>query len=63
MGYKFDLTLRYLEDPCVLRPKLSETLINVWRQIGKERRGLKTHQGRLNHHKFIQITHYLAVLL
>ena len=63
MGPKFDLMLTYLEDPQVPRSGHSETLINVWRQIEAVRRGFKTSQGRLNHLKLFQITHYLKTPL
>jgi len=56
---KFDLMLTFLEDPRVPRSGQSETLINVWRQMEVVRRGFKSHQGRLNHLKLFQITHYL----
>jgi len=59
LSYKFDLMLTYLEDPGVPRCGHSETLISVWRQIEKVRRGFKTQQGLLNHLKLFQITQYL----
>lgn len=59
MSPKFHLMVTYLEDPQILRSGHSETLINVWRQIEAVRRGFKTTQGRLNHLKLFQITHYL----
>jgi len=61
MSPKFDLMLTYLENPRVPRSGHSETLINVWRQIETVRRGFKTHQGRLDHLKLYQITHYLQL--
>jgi len=60
---KFDLMLTYLENPQVPRCGQSETLINVWRQMEAVRRGFKTPQGRLNHLKLFQITHYLKLPL
>jgi len=59
MSIKFDLMLTCLEDSRVTRSEKSETLINFWRQMEAVRRGSKTHQGRLNHLKLFQITHYL----
>jgi hypothetical protein len=59
MSSKFNLMLTYLEDPHVPRSGHSESLINVWRQMEVVRRGFKSHQGRLNHLKLFQITHYL----
>ena len=56
---KFDLMLTYLEDSRVPRCGHSETLINVWRQMEKVRRGFRTHQGLLDHLKLFQITRYL----
>jgi len=50
----------YLEQPEVPRCGQSETLINVWRQMEAVRRGLKGPQGRLNHLKLFQLTHYLG---
>jgi len=58
-GGRFDLMFTYLEDPRVPRSGQSETLINVWRQMEAVRRGFKTQQGRLNHLKLFQVTHYL----
>jgi len=63
MSPKFNLMLTYLEDPRVPRSGHSETLINVWRQMETVRRGFKTYQGRLNHLKLFQITHYLQLPL
>jgi hypothetical protein len=63
MSPKFHLILTYLEDPRVPRSGQSETLINVWRQIEMVRRGFKNYQGRLNHLKLFQITHYLKLPL
>jgi len=51
--------LTYLEDSRVPRCGHSETLINVWRQIEKVRRGFRTQQGLLDHLKLFQITHYI----
>lgn len=59
MSPKFNLMITYLEDPRIPRSGHSETLINVRRQMETVRRGFKTHQGRLNHLKLFQITHYL----
>jgi len=56
---KFDLMITYLDNPSVPRCGHSETLINVLRQMEIVRRGFKTPQGRLNHLKLFQITHYL----
>ncbi len=56
---KFDLMLTYLQDPRVPRCGHSETLINVWRQIERVRRGFKTPKGQLDHLKLFQTTHYL----
>jgi hypothetical protein len=58
-GGRFDLMFTYLEDPRVPRSGQSETLVNVWRQMEAVRRGFKTQQGRLNHLKLFQVTHYL----
>lgn len=58
-GGRFDFIFTYLEDPRVPRSGQSETLINVWRQMETVRRGFKTQQGRLNHLKLFQVTHYL----
>lgn len=60
---KFNLMLTYLEDPRVPRSGQSETLINVLRQMEVVRRGFKTPQGRLNHLKLFQVTHYLKLPL
>lgn len=59
MSPKFDLMITYLVDARVPRSGQSETLINVWRQMETVRRGFKTPQGRLNHLKLFQISHYL----
>lgn len=59
MSEKFKYMVTYLKHPEVPRCGHSETLINVWRQIEAVRRGFKSHQGRLNHLKLFQITHYL----
>ena len=59
MSPKFDLMITYLENARVPRSGQSETLINVWRQMETVRRGFKTHNGRLNHLKLFQISHYL----
>ena len=59
LSLKFDFMLTYLEDPPVPRCGHSETLVNVWRQIEKVRRGFKTHQGLFDHLKLFQLTHYL----
>lgn len=56
---KFEYMVTYLEHPKVPRCGQSETLINVWRQIETVRRGFKSHEGRLNHLKLFQVTHYL----
>ncbi|MDH4220975.1 MAG: transposase, partial [Candidatus Aminicenantes bacterium] len=56
---KFDHMVTYLENPQVPRCGHSETLINVWRQMETVRRGFKSPQGRLNHLKLFQVTHYL----
>jgi hypothetical protein len=56
---KFDLMVTYLENPQVPRSGHSETLINIWRQMEAARKGFKSYQGRLNHLKLFQITHYL----
>jgi len=60
---KFDFMLTYLEDPKVPCSGKSETLVNVWRQMESVRRGFKTSQGRVNHLKLFQITHYLKLPL
>jgi len=49
----------YLDHPEVPRCGHSETLINVWRQLEAVRRGFKSAQGRLDHLKLFQVTHYL----
>ena len=59
MSPKFDLMLTYFKDPKVPRSGQSETIINVWRQMGAVRRGFKTAPGRLNHLKLFQVKHYL----
>lgn len=56
---KFDLMLTYLADPRVPRCGHSETLINIWRQAEKVRRGFKTDQGLLDHLKLFLVTKYL----
>lgn len=56
---KFDRMVTYLEHPQVPRCGQSETLINVWRQMEAVRRGFKSHQGRLDHLKLYQVSHYL----
>ncbi len=61
MSPKFNFMVTYLENPQIPRSGHSETLINVWRQIESVRRGFKTTQGRLNHLKLFQITHYLKL--
>jgi hypothetical protein len=63
MSSKFNLMLTYLEDPHVPRSGHSESLINVWRQMEAVRRGFKSYQGRLNHLKLFQITHYLKKMI
>lgn len=60
---KFDLMITYLEDSRVPRCGNSETLVNVLRQMEVVRRGFKTAQGRMNHLKLFQITHYLKLPL
>jgi hypothetical protein len=60
---KFDLMVTFLEDPRVPRCGQSETLINVWRQMETIRKGFKSYQGRLNHLKLFQVTHYLKKTL
>ena len=56
---KFDRMVTYLDHPEVPRCGHSETLINVWRQLEAVRRGFKSAQGRLDHLKLFQVTHYL----
>jgi len=56
---KFDRIVTYLEHAEVPRCGQSETLINVWRQMEGVRRGFKSAEGRLNHLKLFQISHYL----
>jgi len=56
---KFDRMVTYLDHPDVPRAGQSETLINVWRQLEAVRRGFKSPQGRLDHLKLFQVTHYL----
>jgi len=59
LSAKFDVMLTYLEDLRVPRCGQSETLISIWRQMEKVRKGFKTQQGLLDHLKLFQITHYL----
>lgn len=56
---KFEYMVTYIEHPEVPRCGHSETLINVWRQMEAVRRGFRSPQGRLDHLKLFQITHYL----
>ncbi|MEK7841860.1 MAG: transposase [Deltaproteobacteria bacterium] len=56
---KFEHMVTYLEHPEVPRCGHSETLINVWRQMESVRRGFRSPQGRSDHLKLFQITHYL----
>lgn len=56
---KFDRMVTYLEHPEVPRCGQSETLINVWRQMEAVRRGFKSSEGRLDHLKLFQLSHYL----
>jgi len=60
LSAKFDRMVTYLEHPEVPRCGHSEALINVWRQMEAVRRGFKTPQGRLDHLKLFQLTHYLG---
>jgi hypothetical protein len=60
LSEKFDRMVTYLGHPEVPRCGQSETLINVWRQMEAVRRGFKSPQGRLDHLKLFQLTHYLG---
>jgi hypothetical protein len=60
LSEKFDRMVTYLEHPEVPRCGHSETLSNVWRQMEAVRRGFKSAQGRLDHLKLFQPTHYLG---
>jgi hypothetical protein len=55
----FDRMVAYPEHSEVPLRGQSETLIGVWRQMEAVRRAFKAPQGRPNHLKLFQFTHYL----